>query len=326
MARQTASWSANTTGSFAVNGVGTTAGSGGTIQNITNRGASFINATNITLKNMNFTNVGTVNGADPTNSFSSCGGLENTQGGNLGCNAGIHLVSVTGATFDRLVMNGGVQQGINGNNVTTFALSNSSVTNFGNETGENGIQFRDLLGTNTMTSNTVTGNRNSQLNVTGTSGTLTLLTVTGGSYGTSSPPNGTDGITVKGTGSANMTVSVQSAAMSNNASDGFFYSATDTSFVNATVNASTIQTNGNSGINVNIVNNASGKFTITATPSTAFRAMPSTSIWRRLRPARFRAQSPAISSAQLRQALEQRAATAFVYSVMVRGAHRCGDQ
>ena len=38
------------------------AGSGGTIQNITNRGASFINAVNISLTDMNFTNANTTDG------------------------------------------------------------------------------------------------------------------------------------------------------------------------------------------------------------------------------------------------------------------------
>ncbi|WP_394773000.1 Ig-like domain-containing protein [Flavobacterium sp.] len=48
------------TGSFQVTGIGTTAGSGGTIQNILSGwvGASFISCTNISLKNMNLTNAG----------------------------------------------------------------------------------------------------------------------------------------------------------------------------------------------------------------------------------------------------------------------------
>ncbi len=252
----------NTSGTFAVNGTGTTAGSGGVIQNITNRGASFIDANGITLKNINFTNVGTTNGADPNNSLSTCGSLANTQGGNAGCNAGIHMNGVVGATFDRLVLNGGVQQGINGNNVTTFALSNSSVLNFGNETRESGIQFRDLKGTNTISNTTATGNEESQLKVVGTNGTLNSLTVTGGSYGTSAAPFGTDGITFQGTGTANMTISVSGATLSNNAADGFFSTATDTSVTDTTVSGCTIQNNLNAGVNINIVSGANGSFDV----------------------------------------------------------------
>ncbi|NUQ24051.1 MAG: T9SS type A sorting domain-containing protein [Saprospiraceae bacterium] len=51
----------NTTGSFTVEGDSNTAGSGGTVQDISERGADIQSATNITLKNMNFTNVNTSN-------------------------------------------------------------------------------------------------------------------------------------------------------------------------------------------------------------------------------------------------------------------------
>jgi hypothetical protein len=44
----------DTTGSFTINGTGATNGSGGTIQDITQRGASFINTQNITLENVIF--------------------------------------------------------------------------------------------------------------------------------------------------------------------------------------------------------------------------------------------------------------------------------
>jgi hypothetical protein len=261
----------STSGTFAVNGTGTTLGSGGAIQNITNRGASFIDANGITLKNMNLTNVGTTNGADPTNASSTCGSLDNGLGGNLGCNAGIHLVNVVGATFDRVILTGGLQQGVNGNNVTSFAMSNSSVLNFGDQTRENGIQFKNLVGTagqpSTLSNTTVTGNESSQLLVVGNSGTLTSFAVTGGSFSTSAPPNGTDGITVKGDNTGIMTVSVSGATMSSNAADGFFSSATNTSTVNVTVTGCTIQNNGNAGVNVNAVSGASSKFTVTNNPS-----------------------------------------------------------
>lgn len=257
----------DTDGSLTVNGIGTTAGSGGTISNITNRGASLVNATNVTLKNMNLTNVGTVNGADPSNPLSTCGGLENGLGGNAGCNAGIHIVNVTGVSLDRVVLNGGVQQGINGNNVTNFTLTNSSVLNFGNETREQGIQFRNLLGNSAIVNSTLTGNESSQLRVVNTSGTLTAFNVTGSTFSSSSTPNGTDGIQFEGSGTATMNINVQSSTMSNNAADGFFSSGTDNANVNITVTGCTIQNNGNAGVNVNIVSNANGKFTITNNPT-----------------------------------------------------------
>jgi hypothetical protein len=50
----------NSTGSFQVTGVGTTAESGGTISNKGTRGAELSNVTYISLNNMNFTNANTV--------------------------------------------------------------------------------------------------------------------------------------------------------------------------------------------------------------------------------------------------------------------------
>src|SRR5262249_2138760 len=159
----------NTTGSTAgltVTGTGTTAGSGGTIQNVSSRGASFVSASNISLKNMNFTHVGTTNGADPTVDGSGCGALD--VGNNLSCSAGIHLANVTNVTLDRLVMNNvnagnsAGQEGINGNNVTNFALSNSSVLNFGDQVKENGLRFLNLLGTVSISATTISGNEESQ--------------------------------------------------------------------------------------------------------------------------------------------------------------------
>lgn len=257
----------STSGTFAVNGTGTTLGSGGTIQNITNRGASFIDANGITLKNMNLTNVGTTNGADPTNPNSTCGGQEVGLGGNLGCNAGIHLVNVTGATFDRVVLNGGVQQGINMNNVTTFAMSNSSVLNFGDQTREDGLRITNLLGTNSISSTTVTGNEENQMRVVNTSGTLTAFNITGSTFSTSAPPNGTDGIQFEGTGTAIMNINVSSSTMSGNAADGFFSSGTDTSTVNVRVTGCTFNNNLNAAVNVNIVSGASGIFNILNNPT-----------------------------------------------------------
>lgn len=252
----------NTSGTFAVNGTGTTAGSGGTIQNITNRGASFIDSGGITLKNMNLTNVGTTNGADPTNANSTCGGLETGLGGNLGCNAGIHLVNVTGATFDRVVLSGGVQQGVNINNVTTFTMTNSSVINFGDQTREDGFRIKNLLGTNTLSNTTVTGNEEIQMRVVNTSGTLTAFNVTGGSFSNSAAPNGVDGIQFEGSGTAVMNINVQGATMNNNAADGFFSSATDTATVNVTVQGCTINGNINAAVNVNAVSGGNSRFTI----------------------------------------------------------------
>src|SRR5262249_57318362 len=96
-------------GGVTVTGRGTTAGSGGTIQN-TVQGALFTSTSNLSLSNMNFTNPnsgnGTVNNID-TSAFNSA------------AQAGINMSSVSTATFTNLNINGnggagGRQAGING--------------------------------------------------------------------------------------------------------------------------------------------------------------------------------------------------------------------
>lgn len=116
----------NTTGSAGglfVTGSGSSDGTGGTIQNTTGRGASFISASNISLKNINFTNASTSD-LDADNS-----GL--STGDNLVTNASIHLQSVTTVTLDNLNISGGAEQGINGNAVSGFSLLNSSIVDAG---------------------------------------------------------------------------------------------------------------------------------------------------------------------------------------------------
>src|SRR5256714_6363361 len=131
----------NNTGSFTVTGTGTTAGSGGTIQNCTQRGAKFSSANNITLKYMNFTGNGTAN----LDAAVTCG--DNKNGTNTNCAAGIDLQTVTTVSMTGVHVSGGAQIGINGNGVTAMTLTSVEVNNAGNEANESGIQIHGLFGT-----------------------------------------------------------------------------------------------------------------------------------------------------------------------------------
>ena len=132
--RRTASCSTNTgaTAGLTVTGTGT-AGSGGTIQNITNRGASFINAVNISLTDMNFINANTTDG----------GKLDGVISGNTDENAAINLQNVTQVDLTDLVIDGTVQHGINGSNVTDLDITarpfRTPVTRSGSRTSISGI-------------------------------------------------------------------------------------------------------------------------------------------------------------------------------------------
>jgi uncharacterized repeat protein (TIGR01451 family) len=150
----------NTTGSsggLSVKGTGS-AGSGGTIQNITNRGASFINANNISLAYMNFTNA---NGTDGALSDGVVGGNENTDE-----NGAIHLQGVTQVDFTNLNINGAVQHGVNGNDVTDLDISNTTIQNAGDEVWESSIYIFDLKGVASANRTSIFNN----LNITNDSG------------------------------------------------------------------------------------------------------------------------------------------------------------
>lgn len=229
----------NTTGSggLTVTGVGTTAGSGGTIQNISARGAEFLSAQNITLKNMAFTNACTVDNAEPEPALST--------GGNTAVNAAISLVSVTTVLLDRLVINGSAQQGINGHSVTDFTLSNSTLSSLGSGPDEDGLHFYNMLGTNNITNTTISSSGDDNVTIQNASGTSTI-NVTGGSF--------TSG--VLGSGllfgprvTANMTIIISGVTCNDNFSGGIIADASNTATMDVDIGTSTI-TNNNDGIQV----------------------------------------------------------------------------
>jgi uncharacterized repeat protein (TIGR01451 family) len=153
----------NTSGSFTVNGTGTTDGSGGTIQSISGRGASFTGSTNITLKNLNFTNANTSDGGTCTDLSTG------------GCNAAIYLSSVNTVTLNNINITGTTaQEGINGLTVSGFSLLNSTVTNCGNAIEEGCIKMREMTGTCAITNSDLAFPGADCVEIVNTSGSLTL--------------------------------------------------------------------------------------------------------------------------------------------------------
>ncbi|WP_348812052.1 beta strand repeat-containing protein [Flavobacterium maritimum] len=203
---------ANSTGSFQVIGTGTTAGSGGTIQNIANRGAEFISCTNVTLKNMNF-----------TNSTTSTGICATPAADNSSCNSAIHLKTVTGVTLDNISITGtNNATGININNVTNFTLSNSTLTGCGSNTPNSevgGIYALNLGGTSSITSTNVNDSWGRGFyaynGILSTNPTLNL-TVTGCQFKNSfSRANGGTNFIFQGYGTSNTTLTLKGNDFSN---------------------------------------------------------------------------------------------------------------
>ena len=165
---------------------------------------------------MNFTNAGTVD-LDADNS-----GL--STGDNLATNAAIHLQSVPNVTLDRIAISGGAEQGINGNTVSNFVLSNSSITDAGNAPDEDGIHFFNMAGTSSITNTTITSTvaipnttgGDDHLNLQTQSGTLNL-TISGGSATTANKGSGYL-MGIRGTLTA--TVTIDGVTANNNFSGG----------------------------------------------------------------------------------------------------------
>ena len=241
----------NTTGAggLTVTGTGATAGSGGTIQNISGRGVSAISAQNVSLSNMNFTNTATSAGAP-------CGSAA-VAGANTGCNAAVHLDTVTNVTLDRVNMTTSAQQGVNGINVTNFSLTNSALSGLGNGPDEDGLHFHNMLGTNVITNTTIASSGDDNVNVQNLSSTASTLTVTGGSFNTGVQGSG---LLFGSRNTANLTVNVTGATINNNFSGGLVADGFDTATLVLRATNNTI-TNNNDGVQVS-ANNGSSSFDI----------------------------------------------------------------
>ncbi|MDR7208665.1 Ig-like domain-containing protein [Flavobacterium piscis] len=263
---------ANSTGSFEVIGTGTTAGSGGTIQNITNRGSEFISCTNVTLKNINFIN---------SNTSGVCG---TPAVDNSGCNGAIHLKTVTGVTLDNISITGTNNgAGININNVTTFSLNNSTLTGCGSNTASSevgGIYALNLGGTSSITNTNVNDSWGrgfyAHNGILSTNPTLNL-TVNGCEFKNSfNRANGDANFIFDGYGTSNTTLTLKGNDFSNAKTYGLALNfggssintvqvggnlITDGNIINAAIatpgsNGLSLQsTTGSSTVNYNVINN-----------------------------------------------------------------------
>jgi len=241
-------------GSFTVNGTGglcdaTHIGAGdctgGTIQSTTQRGAEFINAANVTLKNMFFNNATTTDG-----STVNC--KNDVSVGNTTCNAPIFLNGVTGGTtLDRLFVSGSTQMGINGTGVAGLTISNTEVQNIGSGLNEVAINLLNNTGTIAVTGCNIHNNDtggSGMLYVENNTGTATL-NVTSSTFNKATATS--SGVFASSRLTANMTVNIQTStfgdALAGNGLFGNGVTATsgDTSTMNVTINGSSFRnTNG----------------------------------------------------------------------------------
>jgi hypothetical protein len=146
----------NTTGSFTVTGIGTTNGSGGTIQNTASNGISLTNTNNVSLSNMNI-NSSNVNGINGSNVFGM--NLNNidvdgstTRNVLIENNTGTSNVTVTNSTFNNAVNETGISFWGKSSANITFSVTNSTFYR------NNSLQIRSLAEDNSTIDGTITGN------------------------------------------------------------------------------------------------------------------------------------------------------------------------
>ncbi|MDQ6481321.1 Ig-like domain-containing protein [Dyadobacter sp. LHD-138] len=252
----------NTSGTFQILGNNTDLGSGGTIQNISARGLEFINANGITIKNINLTNANTAEGAD--------GGVP-SNGNNTNSNAPVYANNVVGLTMDRIIITGTtVQQGINLTDVTTLALSNSSVAKAGTpgQAEEGCIYAVNTQGTNTITSCTFSNPAGRVAYFRNTSKNLALLTVTGSTF-QNSPNN--SGLLFEGYGTAIMSLKVlgnsQFLACQ---TDGVEVYGNENAQMFADIRASVMNNQGNAGKGIEISGSGSASVKFNVIGNTAY--------------------------------------------------------
>jgi hypothetical protein len=208
-----------TTGTFALNGTGTTDGSGGTIQSTTNDGVVLTSAAGVTLKNLNVTN----------------------------CNGdGIEMSSISGALFDNLNVSGSKNNGIFGNTITNWTLQNSSLGNNGKTTHDivagrgytAGVYMQDLFGTCTVKDSDIFTSWEMNMVVENNAATTLNLTATNMTFrdlDDAGHLSGANGVLVLGDTSAQMTTTFNLCTFSHNRSRGIHADAAGSAHVTVNI-------------------------------------------------------------------------------------------
>jgi trimeric autotransporter adhesin len=238
----------STTGSFSVVGDGTnTAGSGGTIQNISQNGVEFILSSNILLKYINFVNANTTDAA-----------VCDAVSGNSGCNGAVYLKSVNTAMLNNVNISGTTSQmGINANDVTNLAVQSSTVTNCGNNLYEGCLTANSLKGTSEITNSTLSVSAQRVVNITNLGSETLTLNVSGSTF-SDAPEDGLlfqlTGTTVSGTA----TLNVNNSSFLRNQNSGINAQNSGNSTMTFNMNGSTVDPGTGVGLGIGAVSFGNG--------------------------------------------------------------------
>ena len=203
-------------------------GNGLTFRSISQNGGT----NGIVLNNTGVNNglVVTGNGGVCTVATPTCSGglIQGTSGD------GISLTTVRRVSLSLMRVRTAGGSGVFGSSVTGFALKNSLVESNGNAVLEAGLEFENLLGSDSITSSTVTGSADDNIVVRNNTGTLDSLVVVGNTISSNSSI-GNDGILVTASNAAVATVRVRTNTFTANRGDHIQATANNSANMNLVV-------------------------------------------------------------------------------------------
>ena len=216
-------------GGFKVQGSGNTAGSGGTITN-TQQGAVFNTASNVTLKNINFTNANTLDGGAAANCDAAT---------NINCKAAVNLLTVSGVTLDGLNLTQGVEDGINARTVSNLTINNTTVQNFGDAVNEGPMRLVSLTGTCAFTNSTFKNAFQRVADLATNAGSLNLMIDNSTFSDTQASASGAEGMIIRAQLTSNVTLNVTNSSFRRIRTVGINGQATGSAVFTANITTST---------------------------------------------------------------------------------------
>jgi hypothetical protein len=129
---------------------------------------------------------------------------------------GISLTSTGPVNLTRVAVENGSDDGIRGTTVGGFTLTSSRVVGNGNAGGEHGIEMTDLSGSGGIASSTLTGNHESHVKISNSTGVLSTFNVTGSTFSNNAVASGGDAIWIGLSGTSSATVGVTGSTFSHN--------------------------------------------------------------------------------------------------------------
>ncbi|WP_376690798.1 tandem-95 repeat protein [Wenzhouxiangella sp. EGI_FJ10409] len=197
----------------------------------------------------------------------------------------VELTDTGNIILNSIEISGSALNGIRGQNVTNFTLSNSLVTNNGNPIEGIGLLFDNLLGTATISNTTISGSTTHNVKIDNDTGTLADLVIEDSIIRDTPVGTGANGVLLQAIGTASMGTTVINSSFIANKSNGIQADAggTSGSSVRVDVDNSTFTGAGNSdptdpaaqnaGVNVSTSSSGSASFSITNSTFTGHRAI-----------------------------------------------------